>query len=81
MSQRGPKFNGTHQLLVYADDVTILDKNINPIKRNREALLEADLELNTEKTVVVSRHQNTEQNQNLPIALNIWQSSNIWESK
>jgi hypothetical protein len=33
------KLNGTHQLLVYADDV-ILDENKNTIKTGTEALLE-----------------------------------------
>jgi hypothetical protein len=45
--------NGTHQFLVYADYVTLLENNINTIKKNAEALLEASkevgLEANTEK--------------------------------
>jgi hypothetical protein len=28
------KLNGTHQLLIYADDVNLLEHNINTLKKN-----------------------------------------------
>jgi hypothetical protein len=62
------KLNGTHQLLVYADDVIILGRSIHTIRKNIEALLiaskEIGLEVNAEKTkyMIMSRDQNTGQN-------------------
>jgi hypothetical protein len=55
------KLNGTHQLLVYADDVNVLGGSVYTIKENAEALIvEIGLEVNADKTkyMVRSRDQN-----------------------
>jgi len=60
---KGMELSGKQQLLVYDDDVNILDQNISTGKRKTKALLEvsreAGLELSGEKTkhMVLSRHQ------------------------
>jgi hypothetical protein len=73
-TQVGPKLNGTHQLLAYADVVNPLGDNIDTIKKNMETLIDASkevgLEINVEKTkyMLLSRHQNVGQNREIKIA-------------
>jgi hypothetical protein len=47
-NQQGLKLNGTHQLLAYADDMNIVAENIDTIKKNREAFLDACMEVGLE---------------------------------
>jgi hypothetical protein len=53
-NQVGLELNGTCQLLVYADDINLLDDSTNIIKDSTETLLDASrnigLEINAEKT-------------------------------
>ena len=64
MNQDGLKLNGTHQLLVYADDVNILGGSVHTVKENAESLVvatkEIGLEVNADKTkyMIMSRDQN-----------------------
>jgi hypothetical protein len=80
------KLNGTHQLLICADDINIL--NGRTIKKNREALVVASKEIGLEvnvditKYTVMSRDQKAGRSRNLKIDNSFfdkWKSSNIWE--
>ena len=57
----GVKLNGTHQLLVYADDDNILGGSVHTVKENAESFVVASkefgLEVNADKTkyMVISR--------------------------
>jgi hypothetical protein len=72
-NQKGLKSNGTHQLLAYANDVSIVGENIDTIKKNTAALLDASkqvgLEVNLEKTkyILMSHSQKTGQKYNMKI--------------
>jgi hypothetical protein len=50
----GLKLNGTHQLLVYVNDVNLLGDNVNIIKKNTGALIDAGkvigIDVNIDKT-------------------------------
>jgi hypothetical protein len=67
VNQNGLKLNGTHQLLVYVDDVNTLGGRITTIEKNLEALVVASkeirLEVNADKTkyMVTSRNYNVGQ--------------------
>jgi hypothetical protein len=60
--------------LVYADNVNLLGNRVNTIKENSETFLQAStdigIEINAENTkyMIMSRHPNSGQNQNIRIA-------------
>jgi hypothetical protein len=47
-NHEGLKFNGTHKLLTYYDDVFMAGENIDCVKQNTEALLDALKEVGQE---------------------------------
>jgi len=71
--QDGLKLNGTHQLLVNADDVNILGGSVHNIKENVDVLVVArkvtELEVNADKTkyVVTFRDKNAGRNRGIKI--------------
>ena len=73
VNQDDLKLNGTHQLLVYADDVNILVGSVHSVKKNAEALIvsskEIGLEVNDDKTkyMVMSRDQNAGQSHSMKV--------------
>jgi len=64
VNQEGFKLNGTHQLLVYADDVNVLSGRVHTVQENAEALVmsikEIGVEVNADKNkyMVMSGDQN-----------------------
>jgi hypothetical protein len=79
-NQMGLKLSGTHQLLVYADDVNLSGDNIETIKKNTETRIgaskEVGLEVNAEKAkyLLLSRHQNAGKNQNIKIGARFFET-------
>jgi hypothetical protein len=70
--QDGLKLNGTHQVLVYANDVNILDGSLHTIKKNTEAFVvaseETELQVNAHKTkYMVLSNQNAGRSHNIKI--------------
>jgi hypothetical protein len=68
-NQVGLKCDGTHLLLVYADDVNLLGDNVNTIKESTEGLMDAvkedGLEERQKNKYILCRHQHAEQNRNV----------------
>jgi hypothetical protein len=73
VNQDGLKLDGTHQLLLYVEDVNMLGESVRAIKKNTEALLvaskEIGLKVNANKTkyMVMSRDQNAGRSHNMKI--------------
>jgi hypothetical protein len=63
VNQGGLKLNGSHQLLLYADDVNILGGSVHTVNEKTDTLVaaikEIGLEVNADKTkyMVMSREQ------------------------
>jgi hypothetical protein len=68
------KLNGTHHLLIYGDDVDLLGNNVNTIKKNTEAVIEASKEVCVEviteitKLVLIYYLENSGRNLNIKVA-------------
>jgi hypothetical protein len=73
-NQVGLILNGTHLLLVYADDINLLVDNVDTKNKYTETLKDASkevgLEVNTEKPkyMLLSHHHNAKKNQHIKTA-------------
>jgi hypothetical protein len=75
--QKGLKLNGTHQLLVYANDGTVLDQTINMTNARKKISLEGHAEKT--KYTLISRQPPAEQSREVKIVnpLKMWRSSDV----
>ena len=71
MNEDGLQLDGSHELMVYADDVNILGGSVHTIKKNTETLVvaskETGLDVNADKTkyMVMSGDQNAGRNHSI----------------
>ena len=68
VNQDALKLNGTHQLLVYADDVNISDECLRNIKKNTEAFLFASEETGQKVNADKSKYMVMSQDQNAGVS-------------
>jgi hypothetical protein len=61
-NRMGLKLNGTHQILVCADDVNLLGDNTNAINDNTQILTEASKEVILEVNTEIIKYQNAGRN-------------------
>ena len=59
VNQDGLKLNGTHQLLVFADDFNVLDRSVHTVKKNTEALVVTSKEMGLEENADKTKHMVT----------------------
>ena len=75
VNQEGLKLNGTHRLLVYADDVNILGGSVYGMKKNREALVfagkEIGLEVNSDKSQYMVMYRNENEGRSHSVKIDI----------
>jgi hypothetical protein len=74
------KLNGTHQLLVYADDIIMLERSVRTIKEKAKAVIVASKKIGLKENADKTKHMFMSRDQNTPRSgLKCWKSSNIWE--
>jgi len=56
VNQDGLKLNGTHKLLVYADDVNIVGGSVNTVKEKTEPLVVASKEIGLEVNADITKY-------------------------
>jgi hypothetical protein len=64
-NQMALKLSGTYQLLVYANDVNLLQYIINTTKKNTEALINASKEVGLEENAEETKYMLTSCNRNV----------------